>query len=183
MDRRTYLSTTAALATAGLAGCSSDSGDDKFLGQPTKTLSTPQGAEAKHLAFGETVDVGRASVTLSDPRATKTYRWSESGEQRSADAGEGKQWLLIHARAENTADRTARLPITENFKGVVGNRVFHPGRNKSVTAKYIGGKVDPGGVREGDVAYLAPESVSVDDFRVLYRETRPSGDHRVWWEP
>ena len=185
MNRRSYLTTAAALATAGLAGCSStdsgDSGDNKAGGQPTKTL-TATGGEAKHLSFGNTLDLPRVSITLSNPRATKTYRWSEQGEDRVAKAGEGKQWVMVHARAENTRERKVRLPITENFKGVVGDTVYHPGRNKSATEKYIGGKVPPGRVHEGDVVYLMGDGISVDNFRVLYQEERPSGKHRVWWE-
>jgi hypothetical protein len=182
MHRRTFLATTA-LTTAGLAGCSStDSGDDKAGGQPTKTLTAQAEKEAKHLAFGETLDLPKVSITLSNPRTTRRYRWSEDGEDNVAKAGEGKQWGVVHARAENTTDRKVRLPLTENFKGILGDRLFHPGRNKSTTQKYIGGKVPPGRVHEGDVAYLLPASASVEQFRVLYKERRASGKHRVWWE-
>jgi hypothetical protein len=183
MNRRTFITTTTTLATAGLAGCSSmDSGDNKAGGQPTKTLTAEGEKKAKRLTFGETLTLPRVSITLSNPRAMKKYRWSEDGEESVAKAGEGKQWLVVHARAENTRDRKVRLPLTENFKGIVGDRLFHPGRNKSPSEKYIGGKVPPGRTHEGDVAYLVPEDVSVDRFRVLYKERRPSGKHRVWWE-
>ena len=183
MDRRTFLSTAATLAAAGLAGCSSDAGDDKVLGQPTKTVSTPKGTQPRRRSFGETVEFPRVAVTLSDPRVMQAYEWSESGETRTADAGEGKQWAMVRVRAENVVDRTARLPLTLDFKGVLGERVFHPGRNKSLPAKYVGGKVGPGGVREGDMGFLVPEGASVDDFRVLYEERRTSGHEVVWWEP
>ncbi|ESP87438.1 hypothetical protein [Candidatus Halobonum tyrrellensis] len=183
MNRRTFLSTTGTLAAAGLAGCSGDSGDNKLLGQPTKTVSSPQGVEPQHRSFGETVEFPRVSLTVSDPRMMKTYEWSENGEAKTADAGEGNQWAMAHVRAENIADREARLPLTLDFKGVVGERVFHPGRNKSPTAKYIGGKADPGVVSEGDMGFLVPESASVDQFRVLYEERRTDGKHAVWWEP
>lgn len=183
MNRRTFLSTAAALATAGLAGCSSDTGDNKFLGQPTKTVSTPSGTEPQHRSFGDSVEFPRVSITLSDPRVTGTYEWSESGETRTADAGDGKQWAIARVRAENIADREVRLPLTLDFKGVFGDLMFHPGRNKSASAKYIGGKVDAGVVREGDMMFLVPEDVSADDFRVLYGERRTNGKQAVWWEP
>jgi hypothetical protein len=183
MNRRSYLTTVAAAATAGLAGCSStDSGDEKVGGQPTKTLSGQKKKEAKHRAFGETLEMPRVSLTLSDLRETQTYEWSEEGEDRVAKSGEGKQWVVVHVRAENTMDRKVRLPLTENFKGIVDERLYHPGRNKSIPEKYIGGKVPPGRVHEGDVAYLTGQDVDTDNFRVLYKERRPSGKRRVWWE-
>ena len=181
MNRRTYLATTA-LTVAGLAGCASmDSGDSKLGGQPTKTVSEKQQG-GQTIAFGETLELPQATVMLAEPRTTNTYTWSEEGEKRVAKAGEGKQWVVVRTRAENTADRTVRLPLTANFKGAVGDRLFHPGRNKSVAEKYIGGKVDAGGVREGDVMYLTPADVSASDVRVLYEEERPSGKQHVWWE-
>lgn len=183
MNRRTLLSTTVALTTVGLAGCSTDPGDSKFLGQPTQTVSTPSGAESQRRSFGEAVEFPRVSLALSDPRVTRTYELGESGETRTVDAGEGKQWAMVRARAENVVDREVRLPLTLDFKGVFGDLMFHPGRNRSPSAKYIGGKVDAGVVREGDMGFLVPERVSVDDFRVLYEEQRTDGHHVVWWEP
>ena len=183
MNRRTFLSTTVALAATGLAGCSSDTGDNKVLGQPTKTVSTPKGTDPEHRSFGESVEFPRVALTLSDPRVMQTYEWSESGETRTADAGEGKEWAMVHVRAENIADREARLPLTLDFKGVLGERVFHPGRNKSLAAKYVGGKVAPGVVHEGDMGFLVPEGASAGDFRVMYEERRTSGHEVVWWEP
>jgi hypothetical protein len=183
MNRRSYLTTVAAAATAGIAGCSSaDSGDDKIGGQPTKTVTGEKKKEAQHLSFGETLEMPRVSLTLSDLRSTQTYEWRQEGEDRVAKSGEGKQWVVVHARAENTTDRKVRLPLTVNFKGVAGDTLYHPGRNKSVPQKYIGGKVPPGRTHEGDVAYLTGQDVSTDDFRVLYKERRPSGKRRVWWE-
>lgn len=186
-NRRTFLA-SAALATAGLAGCSSEAGDDgddsgdaKLGGQPTRTLSENVSA-SERLSFGETLDLPRVSITLSEPELTATYRWEQDGEERVAEAGEGKQWIVVPVRARNTADRTVRLPLTENFKGVVGEIVYHPGRNKSVDQKYIGGKVPPGASREGDVMYLVPERTTAADFRVLYEERRPDGKHQVWWD-
>lgn len=183
MNRRTFLSTAAALTTTGLAGCSADPGDNKFLGQPTKTLSTPSGVEPERRSFGETVELPRVSLTLSDPRVTGTYEWTESGETRTAEAGEGKQWAMVRVRAENVVDRRARLPLTLDFKGVIGDLMFHPGRNRSTSAKYVGGKVDAGAVREGDMGFLVPGDTSVEEFRVLYEERRTDGRHAVWWEP
>lgn len=182
MNRRTFLSTAAALTTAGLAGCSSDTGDNKVLGQPTKTVSTPKGTQPQRLSFGDTVEFARVAVTLSSPRAMKTYEWSESGETQTADAGEGKQWVMVGVRAENVVDREVRLPLTLDFKGAIGDRMFHPGRNKSRSAKYIGGKVGPGEAREGDMGFLVPEGAQTDDFRVLYEEQRTDGHQVVWWE-
>ncbi|MFC6724040.1 DUF4352 domain-containing protein [Halobium palmae] len=185
-NRRAFLA-SAALATAGLAGCTSgdadagDSGDAKIGGQPTRTLSEKVSA-SERLAFGETLDLPRVSITLSEPESTATYRWEQDGEERVAEAGEGKQWIVVPVRTENTADRTVRLPLTVNFKGVVGETVYHPGRNKSVDQKYIGGKVPSGGTREGDVMYLVPESTSTAEFRVLYEERRTDGKHQVWWD-
>ena len=183
MNRRRFLSSAAALATAGLAGCSSDSGDNKLLGQPTKTVSTPSGTDPQHRSFGETVEFPRVALTVADPRMMQTYEWSEEGETKTADAGEGKQWAMAHVRAENVVDRPARLPLTLDFKGAIGQRLFHPGRNKSHSAKYVGGKVDSGVVHEGDMGFLVPESASVDEFRVFYEERRTSGHEAVWWEP
>ena len=182
MNRRTFLTTTA-LATAGLAGCSAstvDSGDSKVGGQPTKTVS--QRSAQKRLAFGETLDIGRAALTLSAPSVTSSYSYQDGGDQKRMAAGEGKQWVVVPMRAENTADRTVRLPMTANFGGIVGNNLFHPGRNKSVDQKYIGGKVGSGEAREGDMMFLTPVGVSVDEFRVFYREKRSSGKHEVWWQ-
>ncbi len=183
MNRRSLLTTIAAATSAGLAGCSAvDSGDDKAGGQPTKTLTASGEKSARRLSFGQTLDLPRVAVTVNEPTATKTYRWSEGGEENVARAGEGKQWVVVRVRTENTRDRRVRLPLTENFKGIVGDRVYHPGRNKSSSEKYIGGKVDPGESREGDVAYLTGADVPVEKFRVLYKERRPSGKPRVWWQ-
>jgi hypothetical protein len=187
MDRRTFL-TTAALATAGLAGCSSstpsgDSGDNKPGGQPTKTL-TDQPVPGEQLAYGETLDLPRVSVTMSNPRTMSSYQWHHADEPQQtevAEAGEGKQWLKVDLRAENTVDRVVRLPLTLDFKGVVGERVYHPGRNKSPQAKYIGGKVPSGTAREGAMTFLVPERVTIDQFRVHYSEHRPSGKKQAWW--
>jgi hypothetical protein len=184
-DRRSYLATVA-LAATGLAGCaadpSGDSGDGKLGGQPTKTLgTTPSGA--KRLRFGETLSLPRVDLTLSEPTAIREYRWEQDGAERTAKAGEGKQWMVVHTRAGNTADRTVRLPLTTNFGGVVRELVYHPGRNKSPAAKYVGGKVDAGEVHEGDMMFLLPEDVAVEQFRVLYGEARPSGKRHAWWEP
>lgn len=183
-DRRTYL-TTVALAAAGVAGCaadtSDDSGDAKLGGQPTKKLgTTPSGA--RRLSFGETLSLPRVDLTLSEPEAIQEYRWEQDGAEQTAEAGEGKQWMVVHTRASNTADRTVRLPLTADFKGVVGDIVYHPGRNKSPTAKYIGGKVDAGESHEGDMMFLLPEDVTVEQFRVLYGESRPSGKRHAWWQ-
>jgi hypothetical protein len=183
-DRRTYL-TAVALAATGVAGCtadtSEDSGDEKLGGQPTKTLgTTPSGA--KRLSFGETLSLARVDVTLSDPEAIQEYRWEQDGAEQTAKAGEGKQWMVIHTEARNTADRTVRLPLTQNFKGVVGEFVYHPGRHKSPTAKYVGGKVEAGVSHEGEMMFLLPEDVGVDQFRVLYEESRPNGKQHAWWE-
>ncbi|SEP05953.1 hypothetical protein SAMN04487948_11273 [Halogranum amylolyticum] len=183
MNRRTFL-TTAALATTGLAGCSStstDSGDNKPGGQPTKTTAAKQSG-GQRLAFGETFELPQVRLTLETPRATSRYTYTEDGEKQTAEAGEGKQWVVVPVRTVNTTDRTVRLPLTLNFKGVVNERVFHPGRNKSVPAKYIGGKVDSGESREGDVMFLTPADVSVDEFRIRYKEKRSSGSHEVWWQ-
>ncbi|MFC4359202.1 hypothetical protein ACFO0N_14750 [Halobium salinum] len=183
MDRRSYLA-TAALAATGLAGCAGtnpeDSGDAKLGGQPTKTLgTTPSGAQ--RLSFGETLSLPRVDVTLSEPEAIQEYRWEQDGAEQTVEAGEGKQWMVVHTRASNTADRTVRLPLTSNFGGVVGDIVYHPGRNKSPTAKYVGGKVDAGESHEGDMMFLLPEDVTVEQFRVLYGEARPDGKRHAWW--
>lgn len=183
MNRRTFL-TTAALATTGLAGCSAtstDSGDNKPGGQPTKTTSAKQSG-GRQLAFGETFELPQVRLTVESPRATNRYTYTEDGEEQTAEAGEGKQWVVVPTRAENTTNRTVRLPLTLDFKGVVDERVFHPGRNKSVSAKYIGGKVDAGESREGDVMFLTPADVAVEQFRVHYKEKRSSGTYDVWWQ-
>lgn len=181
MNRRTFLTTTA-LAAAGLAGCTStDSGDNKAGGQPTKTVSKKLSG-GEQIGFGETLELPQVSLTLETPRATNSYTYREDGEKQTAEAGEGKQWVVVPARAENTTDGRIRLPLTLNFKGAVGERVFHPGRNKSVPAKYIGGKVDAGVTREGDIMFLTSADVSADSFRVHYKEKRSSGRHEVWWE-
>lgn len=178
-NRRTFLTTAAGLAATGLAGCSSDSGDDKVGGQPTRT--TNKESQEQTLSFGETLELPRVSITLSNPRTTNAYRWQDEGEDRVAQAGEGKQWLVVKVRAENTADRRVRLPLTLNFKGVRGDTVYHPGRNKSFSQKYVGGKVPAGAVREGEVTYLTPADVAIEEFHVLYEEWRPSDKQRVVW--
>ena len=180
-NRRTFLTTAAALAATGIAGCSGDSGDNKVGGQPTRTQKRE--SQERTLSFGETLELPRTSITLSDPRTTNAYQWEENGEDKVAEAGEGKQWLVVKVRAENTVDRTVRLPLTLNFKGVRGDTVYHPGRNKSHTQKYIGGKAPAGAVREGEITYLTPRGVSVEEFQVLYTEWRPSDKQRVVWQP
>ncbi len=180
-NRRTFLATAAGLVSAGLAGCSGDSGDNKAGGQPTRT--TKKESQEQTLSFGQTLELPRASITLSDPRTTNAYRWREGGEDRVAEAGEGKQWLVVKIRAENTTDRTVRLPLTLNFKGVRGDVVYHPGRNKSLPEKYVGGKVPAGAVREGEITYLTPADVAIEEFHVLYEEWRPSDKQRVVWQP
>ena len=69
---------------------------------------------------------------------------------------------MVHVGAENVADRPARLPL--DCKGMLGERAFHPGRNESKTAKYVGGTANAGEVHEGDMGFL-----------VLYEERRTSG--------
>jgi hypothetical protein len=183
-DRRAVLGALAAGMT-GLAGCSSsDSGDEKAGGQPTKTVSKGQ-PKGKQFAYGSTFELPRIDVTLSNPRAMQSYQWHPKGEPhnaRVANAGEGKQWIQVHLRAENTTDRTVRLPLTLNFKGVVGQTVYHPGRNKSPQKKYLGGKVESGDVREGDLTFLLPASESLDQFRTHYTEHRPGGKKQAWWQ-
>jgi hypothetical protein len=183
-DRRSYLATVA-LAATGLAGCaadtSEDSGDGKIGAQPTKTLgTTPSGA--KRLSFGETLSLRWVDVTLSEPEAIQEYRWEQDGAEQTAKAGEGKRWMVVRTRASNTTDRTVRLPLTANFGGVVRELVYHPGRNESPTAKYVGGKVDAGETRESDMMFLLPDDVAIEQFRVLYGETRPGGKRHAWWE-
>ena len=183
-NRRRFLTTAVGLAAAGLAGCSGnagDSGDNKAGGQPTRT--TKKESQERTLSFGQTLKLPRTSITLSNPRTTNAYKWQENGESRVAKAGEGKQWYLVHARAENTEDRKVRLPLTMNFKGVRGDTVYHPGRNKSLPEKYVGGRVPAGTAREGDIAYLTPADVAVEEFHVLYEEWRPSDKQRVVWQP
>lgn len=183
MNRRTYLAAAATLTTTGLAGCSGmDVGDNKVLGQPTKKVSKKDKG-GKHLGFGETLDLPRVSITVSDPRATKTQRWTENGKQRTAKAGEGKQWLVAHVKTQNTTDRKVRLPMTLNFKGVVGDTMYHAGRNKTPAGKYMGGKAPAGEHHEGDMMFLTPDTASADDLRVFYKERRPSGKKQAWWEP
>jgi hypothetical protein len=180
-DRRTFLATAASLAaTAGLAGCSGDSGDNKVGGQPTRTQKKER--QEQTLSFGETLELPSTSITLSKPRTTDAYQWAKEGEDRVAEAGEGKQWLVVKIRAENTTDRTVRLPLTLNFKGVRGDTVYHPGRNKSKSQKYIGGKAPAGEVREGEITYLTPQDVGIEEFEVLYTEWRPSDKQRVVWQ-
>lgn len=183
MNRRTFL-TTAAVATTGLAGCtaadSGDSGDLKLGGQPTKTVSSKM-TGGTEMAFGETLELPQVTLTLDAPRTTKRYTWSENGEESQAEAGEGKQWVVVPVHTKNTTNETVRLPLTQNFLGVVGDIVFHPGRNKGVSSKYIGGKVDGGEERSGDMMFLTPADVSAESFSVLYEEARTSGKHKVWW--
>jgi hypothetical protein len=189
-SRRAFLGAAAATAVAGLAGCQGqstdeDTGDDKAGGQPTKTLTADgsSGAGVTELAFGETLSLPRVDVTLSNPRTMSSYEWHKKGEseQRVARAGDDNQWLKVDLTSSNTVDRVVRLPLTMNFKGVVGEVVYHPGRNKSPQEKYIGGKVPAGGNREGSMAFLLPEGVSVEEFRVRYTEQRPSGKREAWW--
>jgi hypothetical protein len=185
--RRTFLAGIAASAAA-LAGCQGrstdeDTGDSKAGGQPTKTVSSDMQSGGRQLAFGETLSLPRTDLTLSNPRTMDAYEWHKVGEdeQRVARAGEGKQWLKVDLRTVNTVDRVVRLPLTMNFKGVVGQTVYHPGRNKSPQEKYIGGKVPAGESREGSMAFLLPADVSVEEFRAHYTETRPSGKTEAWW--
>lgn len=187
--RRAFLAGVAA-SVAGLAGCSGqstdeDTGDNKAGGQPTKTVSSDMQSGARQLTFGETLSLPRVDVTLSNPRTMNSYDWHQKGEseRRVARAGEGKQWLKVDIRSVNTADRVVRLPLTMNFKGAVGQTVYHPGRNKSPQEKYIGGKVPADEAREGSMAFLVPEDVSVEDFRSQYTERRPSGKKEAWWVP
>ena len=183
MNRRTYLTTAAAaLTTTGLAGCSGmNGGGEKILGQPTKKV-TKKDKSGKHLTFGETLKLPRVAITISNPRATKTQHWNHNGKDHTAKAGDGKQWMIVHVKAENTTDRKARLPLTLNFKGVLGDTMYHAGRNKSVSGKYMGGKAPSGGHHEGDMMFLIPDSASADDLRVFYKERRPSGKKQAWWE-
>ena len=187
--RRAFLVGTAA-AVAGLAGCQGrstdeDTGDSKAGGQPTKTVSSDMRSGNRQLAFGETLSLPRVDVTLSNPRTMNSYDWHKLGEseRRVARAGEGKQWLKVDLVSVNTADRVVRLPLTMDFKGVVGQTVYHPGRNKSLQEKYIGGKVPAGGTREGSMAFLVPADVSVEDFRSQYTEHRTNGKVEAWWVP
>ena len=168
--RRTFLAGVAT-SVAALAGCqgrstNEDTGDNKPGGQPTKTVSADMRSGSKRLTFGETLSLPRVDVTLSNPRTMDSYEWHRKGEseRRVAKAGEGKQWLKVDLESVNTADRTVRLPLTMNFKGAVGETVYHPGRNKSAQAKYIGGKVPAGESREGAMAFLLPADVGVHIF-------------------
>lgn len=187
--RRVFLAGVAA-SVAGLAGCqgqstNEDTGDNKAGGQPTKTVSSDMQSGARRLAFGETLSLPRVDVTLSNPRTMNSYDWHKLGEdeRRVAKAGEGKQWLKVDLHSVNTVDRVVRLPLTMDFKGVVGQTVYHPGRNKSPQEKYIGGKVPAGESREGSMAFLVPADVSVEKFRAQYTEHRPSGKKEAWWTP
>ncbi|EJN57968.1 hypothetical protein [Halogranum rubrum] len=186
MNRRTFL-TTAAVASTGLAGCTAsgddggDSGDLKLGGQPTKTVSSKM-TGGEEMAFGETYELPQVTLSLDEPRTKKRYTWSKDGETQQAEAGEGKQWVVVPVHTKNTTNRTVRLPLTQNFLGVVGDIVFHPGRNKSVSAKYIGGKVEGGEERRGDMMFLTPSDVSSESFSVLYEEARTSGEYKVWWK-
>lgn len=184
MKRRTYLTTLAATSATGLAGCSSssESGDDKAGGQPTKTTSSEMSGGTQ-LSFGDTLELSQVDLTVDEPKATKQYTWSEEGQTpQQAEAGDGKQWVVVPVRAVNTTNQTVRLPLTLDFKGVVDGEVFHPGRNKSATAKYIGGKVDGGETSEGDMMFLTADSVEMSSFRVYYTEKRTSGTYEAWWE-
>jgi hypothetical protein len=189
--RRTFLSgVAAAISAAGLAGCQGqstdeDTGDNKAGGQPTKTVSSDMQLGGRQLAFGETLSLPRADLTLSNPRTMDSYDWHKLGEdeRRVARAGEGKQWLKVDIVSANTADRVVRLPLTMDLKGVVGQTVYHPGRNKSPQEKYIGGKVPAGESREGSMAFLLPADVSVGEFRAHYTEHRSNGKTEAWWVP
>lgn len=188
-NRRAFLAGMAA-SVAGLAGCggrstNEDTGDNKAGGQPTKTVKPGMKSGGTRLTFGETLSLPRVDVTLSNPRTMDSYDWHKKGEseRRVAKAGEGKQWLKVDLLSVNTADRVVRLPLTMDFKGVVGEIVYHPGRNKSPQEKYIGGKVPAGDRREGSMAFLLPADVSVEEFRVHYSERRPSGKMEAWWAP
>ena len=113
------------------------------------------------------------------------YEWHEKGsdERRVARAGEDQQWPRVDVRSVDTANRVVRLPLTMNFEGAVSETVYHPGRNESPQEKYIGGKVPENGHPEGSMAFLLPEEVPVDEFRVYYAERRPSGKREAWWVP
>ena len=172
-SRRCYLAGASAL----FAGCS---GAPKLMGQPTRTVpeDTPQ---TRALSFSKSVALPDVRITVSDPRFQDVQEWTEDGQQETAPAGPGHQWLFVQVTTKNTASGVTALPQTMRFEARVGDALYKPGRNHSREGKYVGGKVPAGERRSGDVGFLVSESVSTDDVAVVYEETRHERLHQIRW--
>ena len=174
LSHRCYLAGVSAL----FAGCS---GTSMLMGQPTRTVSedTPQ---TRVLSFGESIALPDVRVTVADPRLHDVQEGTEDGQQETAEAGPGYQWLFVRLATRNTASGVTALPKTMRFEVRVGDALYKPGRNHSREGKYVGGKVPAGERRSVHVGFLVPESVSTGDVAVVYEEMRHERLHRIRWK-
>lgn len=174
LSRRSYLAGAAAL----LAGCG---GAPKLMGKPTRTVPADP-PETRTLSFGESLDLADARMTVDDPRFQNVQEWTRGGQQRTARAGDGHQWLFVRLAVTNTTSGVTALPQTLRFNARVGDTLHKPGRTHSRAKKYVGGKVPAGESRSGDLGFLVPAAVSREEVAILYEQVRNGNAHRVVWE-
>lgn len=138
---------------------------------------------ARRLSFGTgyTTPTG-VLLTVLRVRFRQSFEYSLSGYVYEESAPAGKTWAFVTVYAENTASNAALLPFKLNFSLLDGTSRYPYVRTHDPNGQYNGGRVRPGGVREGWVRFSVPTSVESDDLAVAWRDNAYDPRLAVHWE-
>jgi Domain of unknown function (DUF4352) len=177
MDRRTILRETgivaAGLSLSGCLGSSSNDSNEKNTGAKSTNTKTTENKPSKTnkvrtLQMGATaklqngVQFAVTGIELKDQIARQGT---------SIEPAPGKQFAIVSIESRNKGDNRQQLPkaITMTLKA--------DGKSYSATSytgseytqyRYRGGESDPGAVRDGELRFEIPESVSKSGLTVLW---------------
>jgi hypothetical protein len=112
----------------------------------------------------------------------QSLEYTLSGYVYEESAPAGKTWAFVTVYAENTASSAALLPFKVNFSVLDGASRYPYVRTHDPDGQYNGGRVPPGGVREGWVRFSVPASVEADDLAVAWRDNPYDPGLAVHWE-
>lgn len=138
---------------------------------------------AASLSYGESfTNPEDMKVTCTGVDLQQAYQYKDyNGDTATERAPDGKQWAFVNLRAENVGGSKEFTPLESDVSIVANNTQYDSQYINKEEGRYDGGEINPGIVREGWLCYEIPESLSKDDFTVVYSAENYQGNWTVHW--
>lgn len=124
-------------------------------------------------------------IRVGEPELTRSYTTENfSGERVEEPAGDGQQWAFAPVRVENATGAAKLSPLASDFVVVARDRQYSSEflvDEPVDRSLYEGGELQPTVVREGEVAFVVPESVAVADLQIVHTHDTFEGQVTAMW--
>jgi hypothetical protein len=138
----------------------------------------------RKLPYGESFETPNGfSAKVSNPTFKDTYTWTDdSGTEKDTQPSEGMKYLFFDVSMTNTSEDSVVLPDRTAFSVGMGHNKYDSVSIAEFDSYYTGGETQPNSRSTGKVICEVPESVSLEDVRVIMTDDQNvPGPVSVYW--